>query len=164
MDPIPGSFLSQLSALASPGTFIWSRLIDEAMSLGDTEAVEICVRVERWALDEVPLSAKLLQQVAQWLYRDNRFYQGTLQIGERIIGPASLRVPTLAVINKQDEVAPEASVLPMLEAMPGSQGRLIEHSGEPGVGLHHLSILIGKRAFSDVWPEIISWIYAMRQK
>jgi hypothetical protein len=28
-DPFPGSLLSQMSALASPGTFIWSRLADE---------------------------------------------------------------------------------------------------------------------------------------
>ena len=33
-EPYPGSLLSQMSALASPRTFIWSRLMDAALSLG----------------------------------------------------------------------------------------------------------------------------------
>ncbi len=32
-EPFPGSLLSQMSALASPSTFIWSRLMDAAWSL-----------------------------------------------------------------------------------------------------------------------------------
>ena len=34
-EPFPGSLLSDASALASPKTFIWSRLIDAALSVGD---------------------------------------------------------------------------------------------------------------------------------
>ena len=40
-NPFPGSLLSHASALASPSTFIWSRLIDAALSVGDPFAMEI---------------------------------------------------------------------------------------------------------------------------
>jgi len=31
--------------------------------------------VERWALDEVPLPGKLVHQIVEWLYRENRFVE-----------------------------------------------------------------------------------------
>ncbi len=69
MDLVPGSLLSQLSALASPRTFLWSRLMDGALSLAEPEAAVVCARVERWTLDEVPLPGRLVRQVLEWLYR-----------------------------------------------------------------------------------------------
>src|SRR5205823_550989 len=54
-DIIPGSLLSHASAFASPNTFVWSRLMDAAMSIGDLRALDVHARVERWALDEAPL-------------------------------------------------------------------------------------------------------------
>ena len=59
-DPFPGSLLSHASALASPRAFIWSRLMDAAMSTTDPFAMAIHARVERWALDEIPLPGKLV--------------------------------------------------------------------------------------------------------
>ncbi len=78
-EPFPGSLLSHASALASPKTFIWSRLIDAVLSAGDPLAMEIHARVERWALDEVPLPGKLVHQIIDWLYRENRFCREKLQ-------------------------------------------------------------------------------------
>ena len=59
-DPFPGSLLSFIATLASPGTFIWSRVIDTALSITDRQTLEINARIERWALDEVPLPGKLV--------------------------------------------------------------------------------------------------------
>ena len=80
--PFPGSLLSHMSALASPDTFIWSRLADAALSVTDNHALEIHARVERWALDEVPLPGKLVHQIIEWLYREDRFCRGDLTIGD----------------------------------------------------------------------------------
>jgi polyhydroxyalkanoate synthase subunit PhaC len=157
---VPGSLLSQLSALASPETFVWSRLRDAAHSLADPRAREVLGRVERWALDEVALPGQLVQQLFEWLYRDNRLCAGTLRIGQRTVAPSCLRVPTLAVVNRADEIAPAASVLPFLAAMPGQDVRMLEAPQEVGVGLQHLAILVGRQAFARVWPEIISWLKA----
>jgi polyhydroxyalkanoate synthase len=159
-DVVPGSLLSQLSALASPETFVWSRLLDGTLSIADPVARDIHARVERWALDEVPLSGRLVHQMLEWLYRENRLCRGTLQIGDRTVGPSYLRLPTLAVVNTTDEIAPPASVMPFLEAMPGPDIRVLEFPGEIGVGLQHLAVLVGRQAYARVWPEIISWLAA----
>ena len=156
-DPFPGSLLSHASALASPGAFVWSRLMDAAMSIADPHAMEIHARVERWALDEVPLPGKLVHQIIEWLYRENRFSRGILKIGGKFISPSSLSVPTLAVINTADDVAPSNSLKPFADAM-AKDVRIIEYSGELGVCLQHLGILVGRRARAQVWPEILSWL------
>ncbi|HEX3521118.1 MAG TPA: alpha/beta fold hydrolase [Stellaceae bacterium] len=73
IEVVPGSLLSQLSVMASPETFLWSRLVDAALSMGDRRALALHVRVERWALDEFPLPGRLVHEILEWLYRDNRF-------------------------------------------------------------------------------------------
>jgi polyhydroxyalkanoate synthase len=148
--------------VASPETFVWSRLLDATISSADLAARAIRARVERWALDEVPLPARLVHEILQWLYREDRLCQGTLSIRDRIAGPSRLGVPTLAVVNPRNEIAPPASVLPFIEAVPGEDVRVLEYPGEIGVSLQHLGILVGQQAYARVWPEIISWLHARR--
>jgi polyhydroxyalkanoate synthase len=157
---VPGSLLSHLSAVASPETFVWSRLVDAATSITDLEASEMLARVERWTLDELPLPARLVHEILVWLYRENRFCAGALRIGSQALGPSSLRVPTLAVVNSADGVAPSQSIAPFIAGMQPGQATVLEHPGEIGVSLQHLAILIGRRAQVLVWPEIISWLHA----
>jgi len=154
----PGSLLSYISALASPETFMWARLMDAAFSVTDRHASKIHAQVERWALDEVSLPGKLVCQIIEWLYREDRFCRGELRIGDRLIGPPTLSVPILAVVNMADDVAPLSSLKPFIDAIPTRDARIVEYQGEIGVCLQHLGILIGCKALTQVWPKIISWI------
>ena len=159
-DPYPGSILSQMSAVASPNTFVWSRWIDAALSSGDRRAMDIHARVERWALDEVALPGKLVSEIVEWLYRENRFGRGVLQLGEQTIGPKTLSAPTLAVVNTADAVAPVYSVSPLGEALGPDKFTILTYPGETGVALQHLGILVGREAHAQAWPRIIDWIQA----
>ncbi|HUL10082.1 MAG TPA: alpha/beta fold hydrolase [Candidatus Acidoferrum sp.] len=158
VDIVPGSLLSQISALAAPDSFIWSRMRDAALSVADPHGLDIQTRVERWALDEVPLPGRLVDQILGWLYREDRLCRGVLPVRGGTVGPSSLRLPTLAVVNTADEVAPPDSVRPFIEAMPGRDARVIEYAGETGVGLQHLAILAGRNAYARVWPEMLTWL------
>ncbi|MBX9827895.1 MAG: alpha/beta fold hydrolase [Xanthobacteraceae bacterium] len=156
--PCPGSLLSHVSVLASPDTFIWSRIADAVLSSADNHAWEIHARVERWALDEAALSGELVRQMIEWFYRENRFFHGQLKIANNLVGPVTLKAPTLAAVNIADDVAPLGSVKPFIDAMPIRDVRIVEVPGERGVCLQHLGILIGREARAVVWPEIISWM------
>ena len=112
--------------------------MDAALSITDHHALDIHARVERWALDEVPLPGKLVHQIVEWLYRENRFCRGALKVGTTLVGPFSLSIPTLAVLNTADEVAPLASIKPFTDAMPAADVRIIEYPGELGICLQHL--------------------------
>lgn len=156
--PIPGSLLSQISALASPEEFLWARAFDATISLADVHATELHARVERWTLDEVPLSGQLVEQIVQWLYREDRFCRGRLCVRGRIIGPSCLRMPTLAVVNTADRVAPPETVKPFLDEMPPGNAQLLLYSGDVGACLQHLAVLVGRQAHARIWPAIISWL------
>lgn len=158
MEVIAGSLLSHTSAMASPNTFLFSRWMDAALSAGDPEALVIHGRVERWTLDEAALPGKLVGQIVRWLYREDRLCRGTLPVGNRTVGPSGLRAPTLAVINTADEVTPAGSVMPFIEKMPAECARLVKYPGELGVALQHLALLVGRQAYAQVWPKIISFI------
>jgi polyhydroxyalkanoate synthase len=160
MDVVPGSLLSQLCALASPETFVWARLTDAGMSMSDPRAAGIHARIERWALDERPLQGKLVHEILQWLFREDRFFGSRLSIGMKTVGPSSLRAPTLAVVNAVDEVAPPGSIRPFVDAMGEGNVCVVEHGGEIGVGLQHLAVLVGRQAHAQVWPKIFSWMHA----
>ncbi len=157
---LAGSFLSQVSAAASPNTFLWSRWADAALSLADPSALDVHARVECWALDEVALPGKLVTEIFQWLYRENRLCRGTLSIRGHTVAPSGVRTPALAIVNAADEIAPLASVAPFLENMPTKDTRIIEYPGEIGIGLQHLGMLVGRQAFANVWPQIIAWLKA----
>lgn len=159
---VPGSLLSQMSALASPETFVWSKLMDAARGFGDPLASDTHARIEHWMLDEVPLAGRLVREILQWLYREDRFCRGTLPIGDGGVGPSSLRLPVLAVVGSADEVAPMTSVKPFIDALPARDARVIEYPPEIGVGVQHLGILAGRKVYARVWPEIISWLEARR--
>lgn len=155
---VAGSLLSQVSVTASPYEFLWSRWIDAAFSLGDPSAMDMHARIERWALDEVALPGKLVNQILGWLYRENRFCRGTLSICGNSVGPSDLQIPTLATVNTSDEVGPLTSVAPFMEKMSTNDTKIIEFPGEIGVGLQHLAILTGRRVYAEVWPEIMLWL------
>ncbi len=163
-DPYPGSILSLASAAASPATFIRSRFIDAVLSVADRTALDIHARVERWALDEVALPGKLVCEIVEWLYRENRFCRGILNVEGQVIGPKDLSIPTLAVVNMADLVAPLHSVSPIGEALGHEKFRVIEYPGESGVCLQHLGVLIGRHAHAQVWPQLIDWIGIQRER
>lgn len=160
---VAGSLLSQASAMASPKTFLFSRWLDAALSAGDPEALEIHNRVERWALDEVALPGRLVKEIVEWLYCEDRFCRGALQIGERTLGPRSLRVPTLAAVTSADDVVPASSVAPFIARMAAGCGQLIEYPGEAGVCLQHVALLAGRRTYVEVWPQILAWIKGLER-
>ena len=113
-DVLPGSLLTQICATASPSTFVWSRLLDASTTAADPRASDLRPRIERWALDEVALSGRLIHEVFQWLFRENRLCEGTLALNGRGIRPSSILRPTLAVANATDQVAPPGSIDPFL--------------------------------------------------
>lgn len=159
-ETVPGSLLTQLSAAAAPETFVWSRLLERVLSIGDPRASDLQARIEHWALDEVALPGPLVDELLNWLYREDRFTRGTLPIRDRTVGPSGLDLPALAVVNAADEIVPLAAVMPFVKATRGRDVRVRTYAGDTGVGLQHLGILVGREAHAQIWPEILSWIAA----
>lgn len=155
---IPGSALSQLSALASPESFVWPRIKDALLAGQDIHVTLVRTMVERWALDEVAFPAPLAREIWQWLYLEDRLCRGCLRLNSATAEPAGIAVPTLAVINKDDKIVPRTSVVPFLERIGRRDARLFEQAAEAGIGLQHVALLVGPHALAKLWPVIGNWI------
>ena len=156
-DLVPGTALTLGSAGAAPWSFIAARWIDLLQSAGDLHAMANHLRVERWTLDEFPLPALFLREIIGGIYRDDGFMRGTLSIGGHIASAASLEMPLLSVMRPESLIIPPETILPLHEAAPSRDKKLLRYDGEHGVSLRHVGALVGERAHRELWPEILNW-------
>lgn len=155
---VPGSFLSAVSVVASPASFLGARWADWFGSMLDVQAMHTHLLVERWTLDELPQARQLFEDVMELLYRENRFMEGTLTVGGRKAAPAAVNAPLLSVADEGSDVVPPSSILPFHDAAGSTDKRVLWYKGDLGVALQHVGVLVGKRAHRYVWPEIIQWL------
>lgn len=157
---IPGSMLNLAAMLASPREFTWERHLDAlAAALEGGDAARRHLLAVRWTLDEFPMPGRLFAEVADSLYREDRFMRGVLALGEeRGLGADRVRVPVGAIVDPRSEVVPADSVLALLEVAPVNQRLVLHYDGDVGVGLQHLGALIGRRAHRELWPRIFAWL------
>jgi polyhydroxyalkanoate synthase len=155
---VPGSFLGAASVAASPASFVGARWLDAIATAGDAPRRLTRLRVERWICDEFALPGRLLEDVVERLYREDRFIAGTLAVGGRKATPRALDMPILSTLRPKSRVIPPATILPLHEAAHHPRNHLIRYDGERGVTLQHVGILVGRQAHAAVWPEILTWI------
>jgi polyhydroxyalkanoate synthase len=154
---VPGSFLSVMSFASSPASFGRDRWDDWIASLPDPEAMRTHLRVERWSLDELPLSHRFVQDLVGRLFREDAFMRGTLEAGEGCAAPAAVKAPLLLVADERCRIVPPAALLPFYEAVAGSKA-LLWYPGDTGVAIQHVGMLVGRNALASLWPEILGWV------
>jgi poly[(R)-3-hydroxyalkanoate] polymerase subunit PhaC len=156
--PVPGSVINALSVAAAPDAFQGQRVADLAASLLDPKALAIHTRVERWTYDEFPMPGRLFDELVEQLYREDRFRNGTLQVGERQTGLAKLQCRVLAVVNPIGRVVPPRSVLAGLDAASNVSVDVLEYKADRGPMLQHLGPLVAPLSHEQLWPKILDWI------
>lgn len=161
---VPGTFLNTVSILAAPATFEGERLRDWWYSLADPQAINTHLRVMRWTLDEQPLPRRLFEELVEFLYRENRFMEGTLSVGGRLAAPSAITAPLISVIERHSALIPPESVLPFHSAVGSRDTRVLWYEGDVGVVLQHLGMLVGRRAHQEVWPPILDWMHTCNRK
>lgn len=159
-DPVPGSFLSALSYMASPQTFGEARWVDWVRSLVDPRALRTHMQVERWTFDEMPIPRQLFEEVVELLMRGDCLMRGLLSVGRRRAAPQSLQAPLLCVADRRCRIVPPEAVLPFFQSANSSVKRMLWYEGDTGVSLQHIGPLVGRMAHQYLWPEILRWIHA----
>lgn len=155
---VPGSVLSLASVLASPATFNLERYADFFASLGSSKNIRSHLLVERWTLDEAPMTGPLFEQVVDQLYREDRLMRGVLTIAGQRIGPQRVVSPLLSVYAPHSVVIPPASVRAFFDAAGSAKKRLLAYHGDTGVAIAHVGALVGENAHRLLWPEILGWV------
>ena len=158
---IPGSLLSIISISASPTSFALERYADLVKSMRSAEALRGHLLVQRWTLDEAPMSRRLFEDVVERLYREDRFMRGTLTIAGKRLGPHDIRAPFLAVWDPRSLIVPPASVIDFVQAAGSKVKCLLQYEGDVGVALAHVGAMMGENAHRHLWPQIFEWLQSL---
>lgn len=161
--PVPGTIMDALVAGTVPEAFQLQRFSDLAASMFDPMALAIHARVERWAYDEFPMPGQLFEDTLEQLYRHDRFFDGTLRVGEQHAGVAHLRSAVMAVLNPVGRIVPPRSILDGLEAAQPMSLNFLEYGGDHGPMLQHLGPLVSPLAHAQLWPKILDWATEVSQ-
>ncbi|NML18594.1 alpha/beta fold hydrolase [Azohydromonas caseinilytica] len=156
---VPGSLVSLGASLASPDEFITeSRLDAVAAALHGPQAWRRHLLAMRWTLQELPLPGKLVAQVSDALYREDRFMRGTLELEGRRVTPGEVNVPITAIVDERSRVVPARSLAGFVQATASERTLLQHYRGDVGVSLQHLGALIGESAHRRIWPRVFDWL------
>lgn len=154
---VPGTFLDLVTTAAAPREFVLERYADFWMS-AVRGRLRLHLQVIRWTLDECALPGRLVADVVEQLYRHDLFHQGELVIAGARVGPATLTVPLLSVIDPLDDAIPTSAIVPFHDAAASSRKELLEYRGETGTALRHVGVLVGHDALTTIWPKIVNWV------
>jgi polyhydroxyalkanoate synthase subunit PhaC len=157
---IPGSLLSASSARAAPATFCTSRYLDLLASLPSTERRTTHWRVERWTLDEMPMSPTLFHELSD-LRRHNRFMRGQLTLDGVMLSPQRIRAPLWSIYQATRGMIPAESILAFHAAVGSKRKQLAAYPGDVGVALQHVGPLVGSNAHRIIWPAVFQWLQAL---
>jgi polyhydroxyalkanoate synthase len=155
---VPGSYLSLLSAQAAPDIFYANRFLDGLASMASRDKLATHLRVERWTMDELPMSRNLFEDVVQRLYRENAFMRGEFAIDGVKLHPSRITAPLLSVFRPSSTLISAASVLAFHHAAGSREKELVPYFGDVGVALQHVGALVGDSAHRRVWPRVFNWI------
>jgi polyhydroxyalkanoate synthase subunit PhaC len=155
---VPGSFLTWSSVYADPITFNAEPILDWLESNASSETKRLHWQVRRWSLDETPMARRLFEEVADALYRQNRFARRGLRVGGQLADPRALDMPILAVVNPRSRIVPWPSIDAYRTRAGSKHVHIVRYAGDTGVMIQHVGVLVGSNAHRLLWPHILRWI------
>ncbi|MDR3448158.1 MAG: alpha/beta fold hydrolase [Alphaproteobacteria bacterium] len=110
------------------------------------------VLIEDWLNDGVALPAPAARECFGDFCARNVTAKGAWKVGDTIIDPHSIAVPSYVVVPGRDRIVPPESAMPLAHAIPHA----LRH--EPMLG--HIGIMASPQAPHQVWKPLVGWMEA----
>jgi polyhydroxyalkanoate synthase len=107
------------------------------------------VALEDWLNDGTGLAAPVAREALGGWYGENTAARGQWRVAGRVVEPARVTLPSLALIPEGDRIVPPASALALANALPNRQ---IER---PPLG--HIGMVVSGQAKEKVWQVLRTW-------
>jgi hypothetical protein len=120
-----------VTTVAAPRELVLERYVDFWASWGRGD-LRLHLQVQRWAMDEFALPGRLVAEIVEDLYRRDRFMRGDLVIGGARVGPGTLTVPMLNVVDPHDGAIPASSIVTFHRAAASPRKELLEYHADHG--------------------------------
>ena len=121
--------------------------------LDDTDYLAQLEAVDRFRANMFAYPGRTFGQLYHRFVKGNALAQGSMQVGDRTIDLAAIKVPTLVFAGNTDGIAPlpaVRAVVPLLTGAPQVRFEVV-----PG---GHLGMLTGRAARGTTWTVIDEWV------
>jgi polyhydroxyalkanoate synthase len=123
-------------------------------NLWNPEYVAGFAALNKWANEYLPFPGEFFRQWVRDFYQQNKLIKGELTVAGRRVDLGAIRCPVLAVGAREDNIAPPASVRPLIDAVSSHDKEYVELPGG------HISLIAGRGASVHCWPKVASWLAA----
>lgn len=148
---IPGEMLDQAFGLLKPSMNI-SKYLGIIDSLDDKEKILNFLRMESWKSDLPAMSGEMYRKYIKDLFRDNKLIKGTFELGGRKVDLKNMTVPYLNVYATDDNIIPNESTLPIMDAIGSKDKKLYPFPGG------HIGVFVGSKSQKELGPAVAKWV------
>jgi polyhydroxyalkanoate synthase subunit PhaC len=107
---------------------------------------------DQWTNDHIPFPGEAFRQTTKEIAQQNRFYQGTLELGGRNASLANIRCSFLAVAAESDHIVQLKATLCQEELVGSSDKEMLVLPGG------HVGLAAGRKAKQTLWPKVSGWL------
>ena len=114
---------------------------------------EWCARYEalrNWYRLNKDLAGPLYLEAVEWIFKKNLLARGRMRLRGHRVDLGAIRCPVRLVAGRQDHITPPAQVFALARLAPRAAS-LRETTVDAG----HIGVFMGRKALSEVWPELI---------
>lgn len=124
----------------------------------EPRAHEAYSALAQWSDDWIPFPGRAAREWVTSFYRENRLIAGRLRIGGERVDLRRVTAPLLAIAAEHDEIAPAASVAPLVDSVRSVDRTFLVLPGG------HIGLVAGRSARDILWPAVREWLAARSAK
>ncbi len=148
---IPGEMIDSAFGMLKPSMNI-SKYLGVLNSLDDEKKMLNFLRMEKWKGDLPAMPGEMYRKYIKDLFRDNLLIKGEFELGGRKVDLKNMTVPYLNVYATDDNIIPNESTLPVMDAI-GSKDK--EEYPFPG---GHIGVFVGSKSQKELAPSVAKWV------
>jgi polyhydroxyalkanoate synthase len=124
---------------------LWDNLDNQAV-------VEGWLAMNSWVTDTVNFPGAAYRQWIVEFFRENRLFEGTMQMEGRTVDLQNIRASVLNVIADKDHIVPNCQSITAMDRFGSADKLLLEVKGG------HIGLMVGSGASKRTWPRIDEWL------
>lgn len=117
---------------------------------GQSAPAQAFVALEDWVNDGVPLAGPVARACLTDWYVNNDTGLGQWRVGDQLIRPENISVPTLVVVPERDRIVPPQTVIPL--------GQKIKDATTLHVDAGHVGMIVGATARQKLYNPLAAWL------
>ena len=151
---IPGNFLNFVFVMLKPFQLGVKKYLDLLEIVEYEDKLLNFLRMEKWIFDSPDQAGETFRQFIKDFYQGNKLIKGQIEIGNKRVDLANIRIPILNIYAEQDHLVLPASSL-ALEKYVGSVDYTVR-----SFPVGHIGMYVSGKVQKDLPPTIADWLKA----